>query len=67
MFLIYGGKCLSRKRLTTGSRSYLKDVRKSQMRKWLRQHSEDFNYTGFDGLVKRWDKCVSVVEGCVEK
>jgi hypothetical protein len=43
-FPVYGGKCLSRKAFTTGSRNYLKDVRKSQMmpnqlRKWLRQQS----------------------------
>jgi hypothetical protein len=31
MFSVYGGKCLSRKRFTTGPRNSLKDVRKSQM------------------------------------
>jgi hypothetical protein len=55
------------KRFTTGSRNSLKDFRKSQMmpdqmRKWLRQQSKDFYSTGFDALVKRWEKCINVVE-----
>jgi hypothetical protein len=35
--------------------------------KWLRQQSEDFCTAGFDGLVKRWDKYISVDGGYVEK
>jgi hypothetical protein len=34
--------------------------------KWLRQQSKDFYAAGFDTLVKRWDKCISV-GGYVEK
>jgi hypothetical protein len=53
-------------------RNSLKDVRKSQMmpdqvRKWLRQQLKDFFAAGFDALVKRWDKCISVGGGYVEK
>jgi hypothetical protein len=53
------------KRVATGLINYLKDVRKSQMMpyqapKWLREQSKDFYATGFDALVKRWDKCISV-------
>jgi hypothetical protein len=44
-FPVYGGKCLSRKAVQTGSRNSLRDVQKLQMpdqvesevRKWLRQ------------------------------
>jgi hypothetical protein len=39
----------------------------SLMMKWLRQQSEDFCAAGFDALVKRWDKCISVGGGYVEK
>jgi hypothetical protein len=65
--------CVCRvKQFTTGSRNSLKDVRKSQMlpdqvRKWLRQQSKDLYAAGFDALVKRWDKCISVGGGYVEK
>jgi hypothetical protein len=38
-----------------------------QVRKWLRQQSKDFYAAGFEALVKRWDKCVSVRGGYVEK
>jgi hypothetical protein len=60
------------KRFTTGSINYLKDVRKSQMmpdqiRKCPRQQSKHFYAAGFDALVKRWDKCISVGGGYVEK
>jgi hypothetical protein len=53
------------KQFTTGSRHSLKDVRRSQMmpdqvQNWLKQQSKDFYAAGFDALVKRWDKCVSV-------
>jgi hypothetical protein len=60
------------KRFTTGSRNSLKDVRKSQMipaqvRNWQSQQSKDFYTAGFGALVKRWDKCIIVGGGYVEK
>jgi hypothetical protein len=60
------------KRFTGGSRNSLKDAGKSQMMpdqfwKWPRQQSKDFYAAGFDELVKRWDKCISVGGGYVEK
>jgi hypothetical protein len=66
-FLFTVGSVCRVKRFTDGSRNSLKDVRKPKvmldhMRKWLRQQSEDFCAVGFDALVKRWDKCLSVVE-----
>jgi hypothetical protein len=38
-----------------------------QVRKWLRQQSKDFYGAGFDALVKRWDKCINIGGGYVEK
>jgi cation transport regulator ChaB len=38
-----------------------------QVRKWLRQHSEDFYAAGFDALVKRRKIYISVGGGYVEK
>jgi hypothetical protein len=38
-----------------------------QVRKWLRQQSNDFCAAGLDALVKRWDKCDNVDGGYVEK
>jgi hypothetical protein len=56
----------------SGSVYSLKDVRKSQMmpdqvRKWLRQRSKIFYAAGFDAVVERWDKCINVGGGYVEK
>jgi hypothetical protein len=38
-----------------------------EVQKWLRQQSKDFCAAGFDALVKRWDKCINVGGGYVEK
>jgi hypothetical protein len=38
-----------------------------QVCKWLRQQSKDFHTAGFDALVKRWEKCINVGGGYVEK
>jgi hypothetical protein len=74
IFPVYGWKYLSR-RVTTGSaRNHLGGKRFSdqeevekEVRKWLRQQSKDFYPAGFDALAKRWDKCINVVGGYVEK
>jgi histone-lysine N-methyltransferase SETMAR len=39
----------------------------TKVRKWLRQQSKDFYAAGFDALPKRWNKCISIGGGCVEK
>jgi hypothetical protein len=39
----------------------------TEVRKLLRQQSEDFYAAGLDALVKRWDKCENVGGGYVEK
>jgi hypothetical protein len=38
-----------------------------EVQKRLRQQSKDFHVVGFDALVKRWDKCINVGGGYVEK
>jgi hypothetical protein len=43
------------------------EVIETEVRKWLRQQSKDFYAAGFDALVNRWDKCINVGEGYVEK
>jgi hypothetical protein len=71
-FLFTAGSLCHVKRFTAGSINYFKDFRKSQMMpdhvwKWLRQQSKDFYVAGFDSLIKRWDKCINVGGGYVEK
>jgi hypothetical protein len=39
----------------------------TEVRKWLRRKSKDLCGPGFDALVKRWDKCMNVGGGYVEK
>jgi hypothetical protein len=39
----------------------------AEVRKRLRQQSEDFYAAGFDALVKRWDKYINVGGGYAEK
>jgi hypothetical protein len=39
----------------------------TEVQKWLRKQSKDFYAAGFDALVKRWDKCINVGGGYVEK
>jgi histone-lysine N-methyltransferase SETMAR len=39
----------------------------TEVRKWMRQQPKDFYAAGFDALVKRWDKCINVGGGHVEK
>jgi hypothetical protein len=70
MFPVYGRKCLSRKAVLNWVEKRGKcftDEVETEMRKWLRQQSKDFSAARFDALVKRWDKCISVGGGCVQK
>jgi hypothetical protein len=39
----------------------------TEVRKWLRQQSKVFYTTDFEALVKRWDKCINVNGGYIEK
>jgi hypothetical protein len=69
IFSLYGGKCLSRKTVHSWVEevSLMTEEVETEVRKWLRQTSEDFYAAGFDALVKRRDQCISVVGGYVEK
>jgi hypothetical protein len=71
-FLLSVGSILHGKLFTNGWRNSLKDIRKSEtllapVWKWLRQQSKDFYEADFSALVKRWDKCISVGGGYVQK
>jgi hypothetical protein len=72
MFPVYGGKCLSCKAVhnwVEKRSKYFADGEnvETEVRKWLSQESENSYITGFDALVKRWDKCIRVGGGYVEK
>jgi hypothetical protein len=72
MFPVYVGKCLSRKAVYNWVEKrdkYFADdeVVETEVLKWLRQQSKDLYAAGFDALVKRWDKCINVDGGYVEK
>jgi hypothetical protein len=72
MFPVYNGRRFSRKaahiwvKKSSQGRSKVADD-ETELRKWLRQKPRDFNAAGFDALVKRWDKCINVCGGCVER
>jgi hypothetical protein len=56
------------KRFRLGGKCFDDDEEvETEVRKWLRQQSKDFYSADFDTLVKRWDKCISVGGGYVEK
>jgi hypothetical protein len=38
-----------------------------EVQQWLTQPSKDFYAAGFDALVKRWDTCINVGGGYIEK
>jgi hypothetical protein len=43
-----------------GSKRFADEKVETEMRKWLRLQSKDFDAVGFDALVSRWDKCINV-------
>jgi hypothetical protein len=60
-FLFTVGSAFRVKRIITGGKRFSDDEEvETEARKWLRQQSKDFYATGFDALVKRWDKCINV-------
>jgi hypothetical protein len=72
IFPVYDGRSLSRKAVHNGVEKFSQGRSKvaddeTEMRNWLRQQSNDFYAEGFDTMVKRWDKCINVGEGYVEK
>jgi histone-lysine N-methyltransferase SETMAR len=50
-----------------GGKRFADEEVETEVRKWLRQQSKDFYAAGFDTLVKRWDKCIIVGGGYIEK
>jgi hypothetical protein len=38
-----------------------------KVQKWLKQQSNDVYAADFNALVKRWDKCINVGGGYIEK
>jgi hypothetical protein len=50
-----------------GGRRFAVEEVELEVWKWLRQQSNDFYAAGFDALLKRWDKCISVGGGYVKK
>jgi hypothetical protein len=72
MFAVYGGECLSRKAVHSWDekrgKGFADDENvETEARKWLIQQSKDFYAADFDALLKRWDKCINVGGGYVEK
>jgi hypothetical protein len=71
MFFVYGGKCLPRKAVHNWVEKSVRlfadeEELETEVRKWLRQQSNDFYAAGFDALVNRWDMCINVRGGYVE-
>jgi hypothetical protein len=72
VFLVYGEKCLSHKAVHIWVEKFSQGLSKvaddeTDVQMWLRQQSKDFYASGLDALVKRWDKCVNIGRGYVEK
>jgi hypothetical protein len=72
IFHIYGGKCLSHEtihslveKFSQGRSKFAND--EAEEWEWLRQQSKDFYAVGFNALVKRWDECINVSGGYVDK
>jgi histone-lysine N-methyltransferase SETMAR len=50
-----------------GGKRFADEEAETQVRKWLKQQSKEFYAAGFDALVNRWDRCISVGGGYIEK
>jgi hypothetical protein len=68
MFPIYIGKCLPRKAVHSWTANVSLMTRRLKRRCWsVWDNTKDFYAAGFDALGKRWDKCINVGGGYVEK
>jgi hypothetical protein len=66
MFPLYGGSVCRVNRFNLGGKPFTDDEEvETDERKLLRQQSK--NASDFDALVKRWDKCIDVGGGYIEK
>jgi hypothetical protein len=62
IFHICVGKCLSRNAVQPWWQTFAHGEEvETKVRKCLRQKPKDFYAAGFDALVKRRDKCISVI------
>jgi hypothetical protein len=60
MFVMRSVCCV--KRFSLGGKRFADEEIETEVRKWLRQQSQDFYTAGLDALVKRRDKCIMLVE-----
>ena len=69
---MYGEHCLSRQAVHnwvqkfSEGRTSIEDEHRA-VRAWFRQQPKEFFAAGFQGLVKRWDKCLNLYGDYVEK
>jgi hypothetical protein len=66
---IYGGQCLSRKAVHNWVANVslkTKELKRRRGSGWV-ETTKDFYASGFDAIVKRWDKCISVGGGYLQK
>jgi hypothetical protein len=67
-FLFSVGSVCRVRRFSLGGKCFADDEEvETEVWKWLRQQSKYFYVVGFDALVKRWNKCINVGGGYVEK
>jgi hypothetical protein len=72
MLPMYGEHCLSRQAVHnwvqkfSQGRTSIEDEHRA-VRAWFRQQPKEFFAAGFQGLVKRWDKCLNLYGDYVEK
>ena len=76
MLPMYGEHCLSRQAVHnwvqkfSEGRTSIEDENPAverAVRAWFRQQPKEFFAAGFQGLVKRWDKCLNLYGDYVEK
>jgi hypothetical protein len=66
-FLLTVGSVRRVKRFIADGRPFADEEVETGVRKLLRQQPKDFYAAGFNALVRRWDKCINVGGGYVEK
>ena len=75
MLPMYGEHCLSHQAVHKWVQKFSEgrtsieddDAVERAVRAWFRQQPKEFYAAGFQGLVKRWDKCLNLYGDYVEK